>query len=139
MLLFARRMTHLRIFTTLVVFVLLLPPLVQADQTPIAPAAAADDRLTTKHTLRPDRSPLRVLLDFVSRADGERCPMYPTCSHYARQAFAEKGLLTGWVLTSDRLLRCGRDETRLAPKVRIDGAVHAHDPLSANIFWWDNR
>lgn len=131
MLLCARQTTRLLIITTLVGFVLLLPPLLQADQTLIVPS--------TKQTVRHDRSPLRLLMDFVSRADGERCPMYPTCSHYARQAFAEKGLLMGWVLTSDRLLRCGRDETRLAPKVRIDGVPHAHDPLSANIFWWDNR
>lgn len=137
MLLIARQTTRLLTIATLVVFVILLPPPLQADQTLIVPPAAVDDLPSTEQTARQDRSPLRLLMNFVSRADGERCPMYPTCSHYARQAFAEKGLLMGWVLTSDRLLRCGRDETRMAPKVRIDGVPHAHDPLVANIFWWD--
>ena len=89
------------------------------------------------NSLEQTTSPLRMLMNFVSRADGARCPMYPTCSHYARQAFAEKGLIMGWVLTSDRLLRCGRDETRLAPPVYVHGEPHAYDPLAANIFWWD--
>ncbi len=84
-------------------------------------------------------SPLTRLQQFISRADGDRCPMYPSCSHYARTAFAEKGALIGWVLTSDRLLRCGRDETRLAPPVNVHGVRHAYDPLAANIFWWDKR
>lgn len=84
-------------------------------------------------------SPIGMFQKFVSRADGNRCPMYPSCSHYSAQAFREKGLLKGWILTCDRLLRCGRDETRLAPKVRIQGEPHAYDTLEANVFWWDKR
>lgn len=90
-------------------------------------------------TLADRQSPLDRLQQFISRADGERCPMYPTCSHYARQAFAEKGALMGWVLTFDRLLRCGRDETRLAPPINVYGVRHSYDPLEANTFWWDKR
>lgn len=45
----------------------------------------------------------------------------------------------GWILTCDRLLRCGHDETRLAPSIRIQGANHAYDPLEANTFWWKER
>ncbi|MFZ1983342.1 MAG: membrane protein insertion efficiency factor YidD, partial [Desulfatitalea sp.] len=70
-------------------------------------------------------SPLGRLQKFISRADGDRCPMYPTCSHYAAQAIARQGVLAGWVLTSDRLLRCGRDETRLAPPIRVHGVRYA--------------
>lgn len=76
---------------------------------------------------------------FVSRADGNRCPMYPSCSHYSAQAFAEKGLVKGWVLSCDRLLRCGRDETRLAPPITVNGARLTYDPISANVFWWDKK
>lgn len=101
--------------------------------TPI-PAGPAESRSVTRGV-----SPLTRLQQFISRADGDRCPMYPSCSHYARTAFAEKGILMGWVLTSDRLLRCGRDETRLAPPVNVHGGRHTYDPLAANIFWWDKQ
>lgn len=84
-------------------------------------------------------SPLKLFQQFISPADGDRCPMSPTCSHYAQQALAQEGLLVGWILTCDRLLRCGRDEIRLAQPIRMDGAMHAHDPLDANTFWWKRR
>jgi putative component of membrane protein insertase Oxa1/YidC/SpoIIIJ protein YidD len=76
---------------------------------------------------------------FISKADGDRCPMYPTCSHYASQAFAREGMLMGWVLTCDRLLRCGRDEKRLAEPIRVQGRKHVYDPVEANTFWWKAR
>ncbi len=85
----------------------------------------------------PEVTPIGLFRRFISKADGDRCPMYPTCSHYASEAFAKKGILMGWILTCDRLLRCGRDETRSAPKIRIHGRVHSYDPVSANTFWWD--
>lgn len=82
-------------------------------------------------------TPIGLFRSLVSKADGDRCPMYPTCSHYASEAFSQKGLLLGWILTCDRLLRCGRDETRSAPKIRVHDSIHTYDPLSANTFWWD--
>lgn len=72
----------------------------------------------------------------ISKADGDRCPMYPSCSHYAGQAFKRHGAFKGWILTSDRLLRCGHDETRLSPKVRVNGKVRTFDPIEANTRWW---
>ncbi|MFW6236977.1 MAG: membrane protein insertion efficiency factor YidD, partial [Desulfosudaceae bacterium] len=65
-----------------------------------------------------------------------RCAMYPTCSQYSRQAFDRHGLLPGWILTCDRLLRCGRDELSLAPIIFVDGQRRSHDPLEANDYWW---
>jgi hypothetical protein len=76
---------------------------------------------------------------FLSRADGQRCPMAPSCSQYAKQAFHKYGFIKGWVLTCDRLLRCGRDEIRLAPAIRVNGVIQAFDPLEANTFWWDRH
>lgn len=105
-------------------------------------AAGQDDPLVTTHDPHPSVapvSPLKRLQRFVSRADGDRCPMYPTCSHYAAQAFAQEGPLKGWVLTCDRLLRCGRDETRQARPIRVQGRQYAYDPLDANTFWWKAR
>ncbi len=83
--------------------------------------------------------PILFFQKTISKADGDRCPMYPSCSQYAINAIKSHGFLKGWVLTSDRLLRCGRDETRLAPKVKMNGKAYAYDPLKANTFWWDER
>ena len=63
----------------------------------------------------------------ISPGDGARCPMRPTCSRYAREAFARDGL-GGYVLTFDRLLRDG-NPTAYPPAA--DG-LHAHDPLSGH-------
>jgi hypothetical protein len=74
--------------------------------------------------------------DVVAEADGNRCPMVPSCSAYGREAFHRHGPLLGWVLTCDRLARCGHDEVRLAPALRDRNGVRSHDPLAANDFWW---
>ena len=81
-------------------------------------------------------SPLTLFQRVISRADGDRCPMAPSCSHYAATAFKHHHPVTAWILTCDRLLRCGHDEVRLAPKVWIDGQPRAFDPVAANTFWW---
>jgi putative component of membrane protein insertase Oxa1/YidC/SpoIIIJ protein YidD len=81
-------------------------------------------------------SPLLFFQRVISRADGDRCPMYPSCSHYAATVFKRFNPVTAWILTCDRLLRCGHDETRTAPQVLVNGAPHAYDPVEANTFWW---
>ena len=84
----------------------------------------------------PVLTPLRFLTGIITRADGERCPIAPTCSAYSVQAIQKHGLLKGWIMTSDRLMRCGRDELRLSDTVMINGRKHSHDPVSNNDFWW---
>lgn len=81
-------------------------------------------------------SPIKLFQKIISRADGPRCPMHPTCSQYASEAFQHHNAVTAWVLTCDRLLRCGRDETRRTAPVRVHGRRRALDPLKANTFWW---
>ena len=72
----------------------------------------------------------------VSRADGRRCVMYPSCSHYSGQAFKKHGFLKGWTMTADRLLRCGRDEKEIAEEVVMGQQTYVYDPLERNDFWW---
>jgi len=100
-----------------------------------------------EETMRPEirqseTGPMAVALAFfrktVSRADGRRCMMYPSCSHYSAQAFDKHGFITGWIMTSDRLLRCGRDEKRIAEQIIIDKQVYVFDPLQRNDFWWSH-
>ncbi|MBU0995636.1 MAG: membrane protein insertion efficiency factor YidD [Proteobacteria bacterium] len=76
--------------------------------------------------------PLRLLHGIVSRVDGTRCPMRPTCSHYGFEAIRKHGFIRGWIMTCDRLLRCGRDELHLSSEVIIDGKKYCHDPVAQN-------
>jgi putative component of membrane protein insertase Oxa1/YidC/SpoIIIJ protein YidD len=75
-------------------------------------------------------------LDHLSAGRRGDCPMWPSCSEYSRQAVARHGFAVGWVMTMDRLMRCGRDGLRWAPRVVVDGRVKYLDPLSANDVWW---
>jgi putative component of membrane protein insertase Oxa1/YidC/SpoIIIJ protein YidD len=76
--------------------------------------------------------------DHLSGADGSRCPMFPSCSQYAAEAVQKHGPIMGWVMTFDRVMRCGRSEVRLAPGISVNGQTRVHDPVSANDFWWFN-
>ena len=82
---------------------------------------------------------LDIIRSVITRADSDRCPMWPSCSTYAHQAFQRHGALMGWIMTCDRLMRCGRDEVRLAPKLRKNGRVLIYDPVQNNDFWWHNQ
>lgn len=42
----------------------------------------------------------------ISPRLGSRCVFVPSCSHYAEQAFRNRGFLMGFVMTCKRLLRC---------------------------------
>ena len=75
-------------------------------------------------------------LDHLSAVRRGECPMVPSCSAYSRQAVAQHGFALGWAMTMDRLMRCGRDGLRWAPRMIVDGRVKYLDPLSANDFWW---
>ena len=81
-------------------------------------------------------SPLTFFQRVISKADGDRCPMYPSCSHYAATVFKRYNPVAAWIMTCDRLLRCGHDEVRLAPQVLLKGGARTYDPVQANTFWW---
>jgi putative component of membrane protein insertase Oxa1/YidC/SpoIIIJ protein YidD len=83
-----------------------------------------------------DNPMIKFYQKHISSADGNRCPMTPSCSAYAAQAFKTHGPVMGWIMTCDRLMRCGRDESKIANKVIIDRQTYIHDPLEANNFWW---
>ena len=83
--------------------------------------------------------PVEFYRKYISTAAGNRCRMYPSCSKYSIDALKKHGSAVGWIMTCDRLLRCGRDEVRLSPQVWINGEKHCYDPLSNNNFWWENE
>ena len=77
--------------------------------------------------------------DHISVADGDRCTMYPSCSEYAAQAFKRHGPIMGWIMSCDRLVRCGRNEVDISPSRYFNGRAHTVDPVEANDFWWFNK
>ena len=85
---------------------------------------------------RADNTLIEFYRNHISAIDGDRCRMHPTCSAYAKEAIEKHGPIVGWIMTCDRLVRCGRDETRLSPKVIIGKTPYTNDPVESNDFWW---
>jgi len=78
---------------------------------------------------------LRFFSEYISKVDGDRCPMYPTCASYSRQAIQKHGFFIGVVMTADRLIH-ETTEMEYAPMVKVGNSVRFYDPLSENNFWW---
>jgi putative component of membrane protein insertase Oxa1/YidC/SpoIIIJ protein YidD len=85
-------------------------------------------------------NPLQSLVEaysvYISPIDGKSCPMYPSCSKFSVHSFKKHGFFIGWMMTCDRLFRCGRDELRLSPQIIVNGKLKWYDPLENNDFWW---
>ncbi len=74
--------------------------------------------------------------EHISPIDGQRCAMHPSCSAYSAGAVEKHGVILGWIMACDRLVRCGRDEAALSAKQILNGQQLVHDPVAANDFWW---
>ncbi len=72
----------------------------------------------------------------ISATDGDRCGMSPSCSSYAARAFKKHGFFLGWIISCDRLIRCGRDEIRRSSHIRSGNRILTVDTLEDNDFWW---
>jgi len=102
--------------------------------------AKIDDHSQVSHEAEENQEnallyPIKFYQNYISSVDGNRCPMHPTCSQYCIEAFKKHGTLLGWIMCSDRLIRCGRDERKLSDPVWIDGQKRSYDPVSNNDFW----
>lgn len=75
-------------------------------------------------------------LNHLSAVKDDGCPMHPNCSSYGLEAFAKHGPLMGWIMTCDRLMRCGRDECGLSTELIVDGRWKTLDTLDHNDDWW---
>lgn len=88
-----------------------------------------------------NRDPLQFAVKmfqrYISPVDGPRCPMYPTCSGYARQALRKHGPLLGVFQTVDRLYREGDKEHEHGQPINKWGYIRFFDPLENNDFWLD--
>ncbi len=78
---------------------------------------------------------LAIYSNYITLADGARCPMYPTDAAYSRLAISKHGFLMGIILTVDRLLH-EADEQKRSPVIMKYGVARFYDPVEANDFWW---
>lgn len=72
---------------------------------------------------------------YISPVDGDRCPMYPTCSQYSIEAIRKHGPVLGIIMTVDRLMH-EADEREFAPVKKIGNRYRFLDPVAQNDFWW---
>ena len=70
----------------------------------------------------------------ISPVDGSRCPSYPTCAAYGKQAVREEGFFWGVLLIADRLLHEAETDPR-TPVIQKYGINRYYDPLDNNRFW----
>lgn len=73
----------------------------------------------------------------ISPADGSSCMLYPTCSGYAMQTLRKHGPITGFVMTSERVMRNHTGE--YYPGIYKFGRWRNHDPVEANDFWFPSE
>ena len=78
---------------------------------------------------------IRVFQKAISPTDGDRCPLYPSCSTYGVQAVRKHGFVLGTIMTTARLTH-EMGETRISPKIRVLGSYRFYDPLENNDFWF---
>ena len=88
-----------------------------------------------KATINPLKHLVRFYKDYISPIDGDRCSMYPTCAQYSIECFEKHGLITGWIMTCDRLFH-EADEMKHAPMILINDHYRFYDPVENNDFWW---
>ena len=60
---------------------------------------------------------------------GNKCPMYPSCSQYAKIAFQKLAWYNAYFKSCERILRCG-NELYLYRTIQINGIIRWYDPLS---------
>ena len=74
--------------------------------------------------------------DYISPVDGSRCPSVPSCSMYSLLVFQKHGFFGGWMMTVDRLIHEGKEETLVSPLIYEEGKWKIFDPPENNDFWW---
>ena len=140
-------------YLSLPIFVLtgmiFLLPLISAAEYPVDnpwdwPARSATARQQEDVQKKPSvatgffTSLLTFFSNVISPVDGDRCPSYPSCATYSKQAYLRHGAVLGTLMTVDRLFH-EADESRFSPMVEVYGVRRIYDPVSANEFWKKDR
>lgn len=64
---------------------------------------------------------ISIYQKYISGIRGQECPMYPSCSNFGLKTFSEKKFVYAFILTSDRLLRCGHEPNKYDLTIRPNG------------------
>jgi putative component of membrane protein insertase Oxa1/YidC/SpoIIIJ protein YidD len=79
---------------------------------------------------------------YISNLRGHACPMYPSCSNYGLKTFSETNFVNAFIMTSDRLLRCGHDHRNYSLTLGNDGFKFvdypAYDKPPAELYYARN-
>jgi hypothetical protein len=81
------------------------------------------------------KSSVEFFINYISKIDGDRCQMHPTCSSYSLQAIDKHGFFIGIAMTADRLIH-ESNEMDYAPLIRVRNRFRYYDPICNNDFWW---
>ena len=133
------RVTKWLVFLFFVIFILVIPDfpaMAWEDEGAWRsdPASRSDDS-----GVNPGAWLVSIFRDHISAVDGDRCPSFPTCSVYSVKSFKKHGFFIGWMMTVDRLIHEGKDETSVSPLVYSGGKLRIFDPIENNDFWWFPR
>ena len=151
------KVVDLRLVFLLVSAVLLLPMPVSAGEPSWGPWSASSD--APAMAMKADRrsagsasaepavssvaaTPFLWLLSFYQTTIGPvnsgRCPLYPTCSQYSKEAIHRHGPVVGVVMTADRLIH-ELEEQKYAPLEKVGNRYRYLDPVRDNDFWWSAK
>ena len=102
------------------------------------------EKATIIHAAEPPRRTMtgwfaQVIIRFyqtqIGPALGQRCAMYPSCSHYSLEACRRYGL-AGIPMTADRIIReSDHIRYRLNP-IRLHGRELYYDPVQHHSYWF---
>ena len=91
-----------------------------------------DHEKALNYTHEESLNPYMSVWRLISAADGDRCAMTPSCSAYAAESIKKYGFFEGYLMTCDRLTRCGRDELNISPVIKSDDDRLCLDPPNEN-------
>jgi putative membrane protein insertion efficiency factor len=122
------------VFTIFLILALMIAPVSSEDRSKPGPPPVPDEE-TQGAGENGFLAPVYGYQKHLSPVLGGKCPMHPSCSRYCVDAVKKHGPVLGWIMTCDRLMRCGRDEVDESRSLRINGSLLCEDPVANNDFW----
>ena len=74
----------------------------------------------------------------ISPINGDRCPMYPSCSTYSVQSIKKHGFVLGSIMAAARLTQ-ERGEIKVSPIIIANDSKLFFDPVENNDFWFNHE
>lgn len=109
------------------------------DEKPVVARTKTTRRPEKRYVTSPVKIPILWGLKFyqkvLTKIDGDKCGMYPTCSDFSARAVRKHGGFIGIMMTGARLIHEG-DELDKVPLIKKYGVFRYYDPLTNNDFWF---